>query len=271
MSITTIYTPGGEAAQYAHIGLNLYSGFCTHDCRYPCYVPDVLHIPYQQWRLDPPHPRKGVIAQLKKDAVRYYGIRERCHLTFMADCYQVIEQSLQITRQALIILRENKIPFQVLTKNPTLALRDLDVYGDECMLGTTLTCATDAGSFKIEPSAPVSSERINALRIAHEKGIKTWVSLEPVLEPLYTLELIRMTHEFVDHYKIGPLNHSDAKKNIDLRAFGISAKGLCEEYGVSYYLKSGLMKHLQGIDVRNTDTRTLARAVIERPKEKRLF
>jgi DNA repair photolyase len=66
-----------------------------------------------------------------------------------------------------------------------------------------------------EPGAALPEEKINSLRRAHEKGIKTWVSLEPVLYPEITLEIIRRTYGFVDEFKVGTLNYHSHAKNID--------------------------------------------------------
>jgi DNA repair photolyase len=40
--------------------------------------------------------------------------------------------------------------------------------------------------------------RIAAIKAAHEMGIRTWVSLEPVIDPDQALELIEQIHPFVD-------------------------------------------------------------------------
>ena len=44
------------------------------------------------------------------------------------------------------------------------------------------------------------------------------MSLEPVINPAWSLEIIRQTHEFVDHYKAGTLNHSPPVIPTDLSA-----------------------------------------------------
>jgi len=37
-------------------------------------------------------------------------------------------------------------------------------------------------------------------------GIKTWVSLEPVIDPEQAIELIRLLHPYVGHWKAGKIN-----------------------------------------------------------------
>jgi len=97
------------------------------------------------------------------------------------------------------------------------------------------------------------AERIKAIRIAHEAKIETWVSLEPVLDAEQSLEIIRMTSDFVDLFKIGKLNHFHSE--INWREFGIKAIELCQELGKDYYVKNDLAEWLKGIEFTNVDTR----------------
>ena len=74
--------------------------------------------------------------------------------------------------------------------------------------GVTLTFDNDADSEKWEPGAALPGDRIVALVEAHNRGISTWVSCEPVIFKEQTLHLINMTREFVDCFRIGKLNRS---------------------------------------------------------------
>ena len=89
----------------------------------------------------------------------------------------------------------------------------------------------------------------------HEAGIHTWVSLEPVIDPEQTLELIRETAPFVDLYKVGKLNY--VKSEIDWRMFGARAIKILESLDKKYFIKTDLAKHLDGIPFTNTDNRSL--------------
>ena len=51
------------------------------------------------------------------------------------------------------------------------------------------------------------ADRIEALKEAHSRNIHTWVLCEPVLYLAQTMKLIEMTHEFVDLFWVGKLNH----------------------------------------------------------------
>ncbi|MGE5604285.1 MAG: hypothetical protein ACM3YE_01175 [Bacteroidota bacterium] len=50
-----------------------------------------------------------------------------------------------------------------------------------------------------------------------------WASLEPVIDPEESLEIIRQTHEYVDLYKVGKLNYNQIEKTIDWREFAENA------------------------------------------------
>ena len=163
-----------------------------------------------------------------------------------------------MTRRALEILRDHDIPFQILTKGGMRASRDFDLYGPHDAFATTLTFAANNRSLEYEPNAPPPADRILAIEQAKMKGLQTWVSLEPVIDPAQSLACIEKTHAFVDHYKIGVLNH--ARSRIDWRAFGIRAIELCERYGVTYFIKHDLAKCLEGVEYHSTDLRRVKRS-----------
>ena len=72
----------------------------------------------------------------------------------------------------------------------------------------------------------------------------TWVSLEPVLEPAASLEIIRETAPYVNLFKVGKLNYHPMARSIDWRAFGLAAIALLESLGKPYYIKKDLAAYL---------------------------
>ena len=78
-----------------------------------------------------------------------------------------------------------------------------DLYGPSDWFVVTLTFCDPDDSKRYEPGASLPKDRIKALEEAHRRGIQTWVSMEPVLDPDQTLHLIEITHEFVDHFRVG--------------------------------------------------------------------
>ena len=80
--------------------------------------------------------------------------------------------------------------------------------------------------------------RIAAIKAAHEMGIRTWVSLEPVIDPDQALELIEQIHPFVDHWKVGKLNYQNLE--VDWLKFREEVTPLFDSMGADYYLKKSL-------------------------------
>lgn len=250
-----IYRPSGRAEEYSHLAANLYVG-CAHGCKY-CYGPATMRNPDFFTKQ---HPRPFVIKRLTEEVEKYKGTDERVLLCFGCDAYQPLELELGLTRQTIELFREYDIPFQVLTKAGPLATRDFDLYGPHDMFAVTLTLLDGSESLLQEPEAALPAERIRNLEIARERDIETWVSLEPVIDPGQSLELIRQTHHLVGHYKIGKMNHHKSDLTwSQWRDFGIKAIRLCRELGVDFYIKKDLAKYLDGIAFTNTDERKVNR------------
>lgn len=76
-------------------------------------------------------------------------------------------------------------------------------------------------------------------------GVYTWVSMEPVLYPDQSLELIRISAPFVDEYKIGILNYHPHAKTINWREYGLKAAELINSLGKKIYIKEDLRRYLR--------------------------
>lgn len=248
-TMTAIYEPKGRAAEYAALAINQYIG-CEHRCRY-CYATTLA----QRLGVEPGQvrARPGVIESLKKQAAKLAGDKRRVLLSFLSDPYPPIEDELFLTREVMGILSNHRIGFQILTKAAQRATEDFDLYTARDMFAVTLTFPDHKRSYEWEPMANSPFERIDALRMAHEFGIHAWASIEPVIDPAASLEVMEMAVPFVDLFKIGKLNHQSSET--DWRAFGIAAVELCRKFGKPYFIKHDLAEHLNGFEYANTDTR----------------
>lgn len=252
-----IYEPKGPAAEYAPLAATLYTG-CGHGCR-ECYAPLSLHMKREQFH----HPsvRNNVINDLERDARELAG---RCDdreilMSFSTDPYQPVDVSHKLTRKAIIILIQNDLRFTTLTKGGLRSTRDFDLTKDykKYRYGTSLTLFDDIQSVRFEPDAALPYERIEALKKAHDLGIETWVSLEPIMFPLHTLRLIEATYPFVDEYRIGKLNYEqDLMTRIlgyqsptpsELVQFIKDAKEFLDSCGKKYMFKQSMAKYLEMI------------------------
>ena len=243
MKTKIIYEPAGRAKEYSPLAANLYSG-CSHGCKY-CYVPKFCRKKPDNFHQEV-KPRKDILKLIEIDAfnLKNQGIPPVL-LCFTCDPYQPSEEELKITRQTLKIFNRYNLPFQVLTKGGMLAERDFDLYTKYDFFATSLTLLDEKDSLNWEPGAKPPRERIETVKKAHQAGIKTWVSLEPVIEPEQTLEIIKMTHSFVDKYKVGKLNHHEHHKNIDWKDFAQKVVNLLEKLGKDYYIKIDLAEYLK--------------------------
>lgn len=240
----TIYEPKGRAREYAELALNLYRG-CSHGCTY-CFAPGSLHM--TRFDFSKPQPRNNILAAIEAEAPKFHG--KSVFLCFSTDPYQHIDEEHQLARKAIEILHANSVAVRILTKGGQRSTRDFDLLwkddgSDDPRIdayGATLTLLDDR-EHQFEPNAAPTYERIHALEEAHERGIYTWVSLEPVIDPKQTLQLITMTHEIVDEFKVGKWNHDSRANNIDWKTFVKQAVSLLEKYGNKYYIKRDLQEY----------------------------
>ncbi len=241
--MSLIYEPAGKAAEYSPLAMNIYKG-CSHGCVY-CYAPAATYKPREVFHSNP-QPRNNFFQELGKDLIKFRGDKRPILLCFTTDPYQPIEETAKLTHYSLKKLIENGNTVKILTKGGMRAVRDFDIMktGD-CHFGTTLTFLDEARSLEWEPGASVPSDRIKSLCLAKEAGIKTWVSLEPVLDPEQVYKIVDETHEFVDLYKVGKLNYHPRSKEIDWAVFGHKVVNLLKTYGKDFYIKNDLKKFIQ--------------------------
>ena len=123
-------------------------------------------------------------------------------------------------------------------------MRDFDLYdAGRGRFGSTVIFMDQAYANDWEPGAASIKDRIRAIQEAHEQGIRTWVSLEPVIEPEQALQVIRELHPIVDHWKVGKINHQpEIERKHDWLKFKDDVKDVLDALGADYYLKNSLTK-----------------------------
>lgn len=241
-----IYKPKGRAGEYAGLACNLYNG-CTHGCRY-CYAPAVLRQDMGAFHAKT-EPKAGVLKRIEKEAKKLAaaGCREPILLCFTTDPYQDFGPGQDVTGDAIEILTGYGLPVHVLTKGgsravvdfPNLALVPGSAYA------CTLTFDNERDSLAWEPGAAKPASRISALASAKAFGLQTWASIEPVIDPEQSLNLIMMTAAYVDLYKVGKWNHAQESKRIDWPKFYSDAVRLLEGLGKQYIIKRDLQEAAQ--------------------------
>jgi DNA repair photolyase len=193
-----------------------------------------------------PSPRKEILNMLARDAEKCenQGETRPVLFCFVTDPYQPLNDELQLTRSAIKILHRHGLRVTILTKGGIRAMRDFDLLGPQDAFATTLTLVNQKESEGIEPGAAIPWERILSLKEAHNAGIETWVSCEPILRLTDTLSLIDATKEFVGHYKIGTLNYHPELGELDWKKTAETVKSFMEEKRLRFYMKKDLARHI---------------------------
>lgn len=229
-----IYEPKGKAKEYGDFAINIYTG-CPHECYY-CFAPNVLHREREKFH-SCVTPRERIVEETKRQIERECITGKLIHLCFTCDPYPRGYDSTA-TREIIKIIKNSGNHVQILTKNGTDAMRDFDLLDGNDWFGVTYAGYNVFSSASpAEPFAGTPSERLLALKIAHDGGIKTWVSAEPVLDEDDVLLAIKNC-TYVDLWKVGKLNYYPS--DIDWKFFGIRVESALQRSGKDYYIKESL-------------------------------
>lgn len=228
-----LYVPKGRAKEYGDYAVNIYTG-CPHRCYY-CFAPSVLHREREAFHSHV-EPRPGIVDALKSQLAKEGLTGKTVNLCFTCDPYPAGYDSA-VTREVIKVIKGSGNHVQILTKGD--GSRDFDLLDSGDWYGITYS----GGTAKDEPCAVLSARRLDILRMAHELGIKTWVSFEPVICPAQVLDTIRDCHSFFDRVKIGKLNYWPS--DINWAYFGAKAEGLCKNLGLDYYIKESLREEME--------------------------
>lgn len=262
-----IYTPRGRAREYSPLAINIYRG-CDHRCPY-CYVPSFLNMPEEvSPRIEMNKLRREV--ERKKDSGE---LDRQVLLCFTCDPYCGAENRYYATRDVLRLFEEYQVPTAILTKGGLRVNRDTDIFRqfDSIKVGQTVTLLYPKDYMEWEPNAPSPVERLRSLRRLHNEGIRTFISMEPVIDPIQALKVIDKTHEYVDEYLVGKLNvHrksppdlKEIEQSVDWRTFTKDVVARLRDYGKDFYLKESLQEYMdQGLKEEECQQDNLALGVV---------
>lgn len=158
--------------------MNLYRG-CQHGCIY-C---DSRSECYQLGDLSDIRIKKDAIQTLERE-LKSKRVRGTVGFGSMNDCYMPIEQEYQLTRKALELMVKYRLPVHIISKS-NLVTRDIDLLKEisktYAAVSLTITTTNDELSKIIEPHAPPSSKRFEALKQLASEGIYCGITFMPVL------------------------------------------------------------------------------------------
>lgn len=166
-----------------------------------------------------------------------------------------IEADMLILQQVVLHLLFDRIPVTILTKNVhwvqtvlwKRTLRDLTTdYKDIARLltiGFTIT-----GKDKLEPGAPSTEERIEALRELHDKYVvKNFVSLEPITSIHTASEVVKKTYKITDEIRLGaqsPIKKDRYDPN-EFFGFITAVKFLARDLHCRFMVKDSMYKQAE--------------------------
>ena len=226
-----IYEPRGAAKEYGDLALNIYTG-CPHRCYY-CFAPSVLRRDRERFHSDV-RPRENIEDETRRQLEREGITGKLIHLCFTCDPYPTGYDTTS-TREIIKLLKAYGNHVQILTKGT--GSRDFDLLDGDDWYGVTL-------DGQIEHPGVGTQHRFIDLMHAHDRGIRTWVSFEPVVDAESVLRDIKSVAQIgVDKVKIGKLNYHPS--SINWKQFGHEAEALCQRLGLDYTIKDSLRAEME--------------------------
>lgn len=203
-----IYQPKGKAAEYNPWACNLYNG-CSHNCAY-CYNNHGVTsatLGGETVRLKNSLGDENTAYQIfSAELTKWKNIiiaDGGLHFTFVSD--PCLKETIDLTWLCITFALSQDVPVQVLTKRADWlghpAVQQALTYKHLIRVGFSLT-----GCDYLEPGASPNQDRIEAMRVLHNAGISTWASIEPIIDPEKSFEMVRQSLDCCDHYKIGVLS-----------------------------------------------------------------
>lgn len=202
-----LYQPKGKAEEYSAWAVNFYNG-CANHCSY-CYL-----------RRGPlAHAMGGDTPVLKKcfkdegDAFETFQselLRNRKAVThdgglfFSFSTDPCLQETLDLTLMSVAATAGMKVPSKILTKCADWILENdehtenLKSVKDYVAVGFTITGRDD-----LEPDASPTAERLQAMIKLHTAGIRTFASIEPIIDPALSFNFMSGMTPFCDHFKVG--------------------------------------------------------------------
>lgn len=208
-----IYQPNGKAGEYSGWACNFYNG-CSNQCSY-CYLQKgrnakiYTSVPTLQKAFK---DEDDAVEQFGKEVLRNLPELMKHGLFFCFTTDPLLPETMGLTARAVRICMENGVNVKLLTKRADFVEPFFDYLSagggfDEELcrkhvaFGFTLT-----GHDELEGNSSPNLERISTMKLLHDRGYRTFVSAEPVIEPKTSLLIIRETLDFCDLYMVGLLS-----------------------------------------------------------------
>lgn len=175
--------------------MNPYQG-CEHGCIY-CYARNSHEywgysagLDFERKILYKANAPKLLEQKLQSRNWKAQGIM----LSGNTDCYQPIENKLQLTKQILEVLLKFKHPVSIITKN-ALILRDLDILKalnamNLVRVSVSITSLSEKTRSVVEPRTTTIKKRLKTVEVLAENGIPVNVMMAPIIPAINSHEIL---------------------------------------------------------------------------------
>ncbi len=248
-----LYKTGVEYGDYT---INHVQG-CSHGCKYPCYASMLAKRfgtvkTYEEWTC--PVIVSNTIELLNKELPKLRDKIKSVHLCFTTDPFMYgYEDICNLSIEVIKLINSYNLPCTALTKG-VLPIKLADLSKDNSY-GITLISLNEEFRKKMEPGSAPYLDRINSLKKLHDKGCKTWVSIEPYPTPNIIdqdFEEILNSISFVDKIIFGRLHYNKLVSQYrDYKEYynNLADKVIkfCEERNIEYHIKEKTITEMQNI------------------------
>lgn len=246
-----IYQSSGKAGEYSGWSCNFYRG-CSNGCEY-CYLQDS---PNADIYTSVPTLKNGfkgkeekAMELFKKEFAVCLDELRKSWLFFSFTTDPLLPETMGLTARAVRICIENGVNVRLLTKRADFMepffglLSAKEGYDEELCkkhiaFGFTLT-----GHDELEGNSSPNLDRICTMKLLHDRGYRTFVSAEPVIDPKTSLLIIRETLDFCDLYMVGLLSGDMEYGEDEVRNLVDELLGLPEKTKI--YLKNSVVEMLK--------------------------
>ncbi len=244
---TMLYKTGVEYGDYT---MNHVLG-CSHGCLYPCYAFLMAKrfgkaVNYKNWCS--PILVSNTLEILDREIPRLKSKIKSVQLCFTTDPFMLgYEEVGEISIKAIQKLNAAGIRCTVLTKG--LLPIELADFSSGNEYGITLISLNEEFRQKVEPGASSYADRISALKALHDKGCRTWVSIEPYPTPnIIEQDLLEILTaiSFSDKIIFGRTNYNkEITAYRNYKAFYNQQVEIvvdfCKKANISYHIKNGTL------------------------------
>lgn len=240
-----------SGVEYADFCLNHVEG-CSHGCRYPCYAYMMkkrcgIIKTYEEWCR--PKIVSNALELLDKEIPKYKNRIKYVHLCFSTDPFMYSQNDVcDLSLKIIDKLNTNGILCTVLTKGVfPRELGNRNGFSRRNEYGITLVSLDEDFKKRFEPHSADFKKRISSLKYLHDRGFKTWASIEPYPTPnLIRQDLMKILEavDFVDKIIFGRLNYnvksSEFKYTKEFyNSLALVVIRFCKKNNIGYHIKEG--------------------------------